>query len=188
MKTTFSKNNLFMYEVKTIKSNLKAKLLKLKTEKAKNNAKVRTQIKLNDLALKLQELRTIPKVTNIKIYVEWKKSSTWGMNPHAEVYVSNGKDYERLQGMASGCGYDKLSAAIATALNQSDLLKGTLLQRIRKLNAINVTTYNGTYAIYKNLSFMGGVGVTPQITLFRELGYKVDHFSSNTSDTIIITK
>lgn len=49
------------------------------------------------------------------ISVEWKKSKTWGANPHATITG----DQVRTFGRASGCGYDKLSAAIAQAMNEN---------------------------------------------------------------------
>lgn len=51
----------------------------------------------------------------INICVEWKKSATWGVNANAEIETNAGK----YSGYASGYGYDKESAAIAEALNQS---------------------------------------------------------------------
>ena len=49
-------------------------------------------------------------ITHISINVEWTRNTTWGYNPHATVYTSNG---DATEGRASGCGYDKESAAIA---------------------------------------------------------------------------
>lgn len=47
------------------------------------------------------------------LVIRWVRNSTWGWNPHAELYVGG----EMFTGRASGCGYDKASAAMAEALN-----------------------------------------------------------------------
>lgn len=64
-----------------------------------------------------------PKFTGLKVDVEWRKSHTWGDVPTAEcrVFGDGPAIYEvdgvyitthRGIGRASGCGYDKLSAAV----------------------------------------------------------------------------
>ncbi len=52
-----------------------------------------------------------------KITVEWKKSRTWGNCPRvrAQVWSKSGEYFEGT-GYASGCGYDKESAAIYSAM------------------------------------------------------------------------
>ncbi len=57
------------------------------------------------------------------ISVEWKRSKMWGSNPTASGYDYNGS-YS--SGSISGCGYDKLSTAVADVLNQSLALKKAL--------------------------------------------------------------
>lgn len=76
-------------------------------------------------AQELKRLETADKagaLHSITIKVNWKKSRIWGMNPNAEAWVYS-KDAEGnmlrdgiLKGHASGCGYDKLSAAVSEAL------------------------------------------------------------------------
>lgn len=73
----------------------------------------RETIKKND---KLLRARDAAEIQNVSISVEWKRSSTWGYNPTATVTI-NGTT--RFGGTASGCGYDKETAAVAAALNQS---------------------------------------------------------------------
>lgn len=65
---------------------------------------------------KLASAEAAPDVKSIAIHVEWKRSATWGYNPHAAVIVNHTNRYT---GSASGCGYDKRTAAIADALNQN---------------------------------------------------------------------
>ena len=60
---------------------------------------------------------------HIQINVNWIKSRMWGYCPRAEVWV-RGKDAPTYYatGTASGCGYDKESAAIDSALSDSATL------------------------------------------------------------------
>ena len=68
-----------------------------------------------------------PKFTGLKVDVEWKKTHTWGDVPTAEcrvfgdgpaIYEVDGAYITTHHGIghASGCGYDKLSAAIGDGL------------------------------------------------------------------------
>lgn len=72
---------------------------------------------------KLERAAIEPDVKSVSISVEWKRSSTWGHNPHAHVVIN---DWWSYNGTASGCGYDKETAAIGSALNQSDSIKKML--------------------------------------------------------------
>lgn len=61
------------------------------------------------------------KLFEINISVHWSKSRTWGMNPHAEAWVcfedpKYGTRSAYGEDRASGCGYDKRSAAMSGAL------------------------------------------------------------------------
>lgn len=61
------------------------------------------------------------KLLEINISVHWSRSRTWGMNPHAEAWIcftdeKYGTRSAYGEGRASGCGYDKRSAAIGDAL------------------------------------------------------------------------
>ena len=50
------------------------------------------------------------------IEIVWKKNTTWGLNPHASVTI----DGITTTGRASGCGYDKASAAVVAALSKNE--------------------------------------------------------------------
>jgi hypothetical protein len=58
-------------------------------------------------------------VKSITISIEWKKSRTWGTNPHAEAQVvyHDGTHEHRGGYTCSGCGYDKESTVIANIFN-----------------------------------------------------------------------
>lgn len=59
-------------------------------------------------------------VKSMTINVEWKKSATWGGNPHATARVEY-KDggYDTFTATCSGCGYDKLSTVVGDICNQT---------------------------------------------------------------------
>lgn len=64
----------------------------------------------------------------ISIAVEYKRSRTWGWNPAATVTASlDGVRTDTTTGTASGCGYDKLSAAVCEAFSENPLLQTLLM-------------------------------------------------------------
>ena len=68
------------------------------------------------------------------ITVVWKRSSVWGHCPTVEaaatLYEGNAqRRYDTGMGHASGCGYDKRSAAVNAALHDLPLLQTLLLWR-----------------------------------------------------------
>lgn len=73
---------------------------------------------------KLERVANAPELTFISVSVDWVRSRTWGYNPYVEIRTNTGT----YRGKASGCGYDKESAAIADALNQCDSVLKALYQ------------------------------------------------------------
>lgn len=65
----------------------------------------------------LDSLEQESEVESIDIFVNWKKSYVWGYNPTAQVTIWNSERFDAT-GTASGCGYDKRSTSVASALNQ----------------------------------------------------------------------
>ena len=64
----------------------------------------------------------------ISINIEYKRSRMWEWNPTAMVTASlDGVRTDTTKGMASGCGYDKLSAAVCYAFRENPLLQTLLL-------------------------------------------------------------
>ena len=98
------------------------------------------------------------------VCVEWVRSSTWGYNPHATVYGFNAvtKDY------ASGCGYDKESAAIAGAFNTNPEIMRILYNHAENGGSFpyGVHTFAGVPA------FDGGCGVSVFYHIFDACGYE----------------
>jgi hypothetical protein len=114
----------------------------------------------------LERIANAETITAIEIYIVWKRSATWGYNPHAEITVYTKNGHKTTFDTASGCGYDKRSAAVAGALNQNDAVLKLLCDY--KENSINngVTTsrpgntdYIAYGAGYEAIPyFEGGVG------------------------------
>ena len=164
--------------VKEVKETLKNKIIK---EYQKRTEK------------ELQRIETIKNasdnIQSITISVDWVKNPTWGYNPHATIYTNNGNTTE---GSASGCGYDKESAAIAEALNKNnDILKLLYTFKNKKMTAKktnnhDILGYGSGYGVLPY--FEGGVGVSSLLNIFRELGYKITEHHTNKNDFYTINK
>lgn len=126
-------------------------------------------------------------LTYFNISVEWKRSKIWGMNPAAEGYDYSGR-YE--SGSVSGCGYDKLSTAVANVVNQSlPALKALYKVREQDVNSklSDVFGYGAGYGILPRLE--GGVGVSCYPNIFAKCGYKFRQTGSGKMyDSFEITK
>ena len=105
-------------------------------------------------------------IESINISVEWKKSATWGSNPTATVKVCYiGGSCEYFEGKASGCGYDKESAAIATALNCSYSVLKMLFSANKKDPDNKIYGYRAAKdGFFPHVS--GGVGVSCYRSVF----------------------
>lgn len=78
---------------------------------------------INKLIKKDQEIKDYKNAKHIKnmtITIEWKRSNTWGANPHGEIkgqYIDG--DYFYDDGFTcSGCGYDKESTVFSQIFNK----------------------------------------------------------------------
>jgi hypothetical protein len=76
----------------------------------------------------------------------------WGYNPSVEVRTNAG----RTTGSASGCGYDKESAAIADAFN-----KNPAIMKILFTLAENALQENSAAAWSKDIGYGSGYGAMP---------------------------
>lgn len=107
-------------------------------------------------------------VKEATISIEWKKSSTWGNCPRAEIKVQYmDGTWEGCEGYyASGCGYDKESTVVAEACN--DFFKYLLWNREDMDNS------KAPYGIRLDYDwspyFEGGVGVSCYSRIFEFLG------------------
>jgi hypothetical protein len=112
----------------------------------------------------------------IEVRVEWKKSATWGHNPHAEAWTSGG--YYNT-GKASGCGYCKESAAIGEALADSLSLQRFIIENLSKLKDEYGIELRWGLA---HLS-IGGKGVSTLLNIFKRLkGWTINEMHGQTFD------
>lgn len=134
--------------------------LKKIIKKHARRAKKATAERLQKLAE--VEAAELPQVINIS--VEWHRSSVWGYNPTAEISAERRRTY----GTASGCGYDKESAAVAAALNANPEALKVIYQYVEKGGKL---PYGAS--IWAGLpSFDGGCGVSCIRSIFEACGYE----------------
>lgn len=129
------------------------------------------------------------KVQTINISINWVRNSTWGYNPRATITTNLGTITE---GKASGCGYDKESAAIAEALNKNNnILKLLYIAKNKKMtfknnNNHDLLGYGSGYGVLPY--FEGGVGASSIMNIFKNLGYNAQEYHTDKSDFYTITK
>lgn len=112
---------------------------------------------------KIERAEAAPDIVYAHINVDWKKSATWGSNPSAEIVAQN----RRTAATASGCGYDKESAAIASAANAN-----SEIMRILYKHAENGGTFPYSVHVWAGLpTFDGGCGVSCFRNVFDACGY-----------------
>lgn len=132
---------------------------------------------------KIDTIEAAEKPESFVLWVDWKKSRTWGANPHAELIVGG----DTYRGTASGCGYDKESAAIAEVLNVCPRTLKILYDMKEKAlagdgdisneNAIGWGAGYGALPYYER-----GVGVSSLVTVLEKCGYNVKrHYSPEKS-------
>jgi len=127
------------------------------------------------------------KLVEINISVNWSRNHTWGMNPHAEAWVcfedpEYGTRSAYGEDRASGCGYDKRSAAMNGALclacKKKDDEERKTSCRLGRASIDRFVIEHGEelwkeYAIdrtpFPHLSF-GGKGTGTFTGLFRQIG------------------
>lgn len=138
---------------------------------------------------KLERAAAAGELLDVSISVEWKRNRTWGYNPTATVTVHSANGWEQFTGTASGCGYDKRTAAIGSALNQSAAVLKMLYNA--KETALNNPPEKGRYCgagyFEENTSnnslihygagygvlpyFEGGVGMSSFKGVFEKCGF-----------------
>lgn len=104
----------------------------------------------------------------LTVEINWTRNPHWGMNPTARAYA---EDADREQYItvdrASGCGYDKASAATAGALNANPKI-----MRILYDHAENGGTFAYSVHTFAGLpSFDGGCGMSCFRSVFEGCGY-----------------
>ena len=146
----------------------------------------------------LLKVAKAPELTNANISVEYRKSSTWGHCPAVEVCSDNGIT----SGYASGCGYDKESAAVAQAFNKNySFLK--VLYTLKEEGLKNgVSDYSSTACTnvdnrdiigygsgYSVLPyFEGGVGVNCFWNILEKAGYTITSYYGKNNNFYSISR
>ena len=133
----------------------------------------------------LSKIEQSKDIEQIKISVEWKKSYTWGMNPHVELSAYSCDNCYTSTASASGCGYDKESQAVAEALNSIYGIKKLLVEKIdfiKEQKPYGITTYNIIPC------FSGGVGMSCFTSFFKEINWNVSEMHGKTYDCYIFNK
>ena len=106
------------------------------------------------------------------LVIRWVRNSTWGWNPHAELFF----DGVTFTGRASGCGYDKASAAMAEALNACPAIMRALYEkedeRPERVTRREWIGYGSGYSVLP--AFEGGVGVRTLCDVLTACGFAVD--------------
>lgn len=131
----------------------------------------------------LEAVANAPKVDYITVNVEYKRSSVWGYNPAVVVITNSESDI--FTGYASGCGYDKESAAVAEAFNKSlGIMKILYTLKEKALEAgendesktactghdnRNCVGYGAGYSVIPY--FEGGVGVSCFWSILKKAGF-----------------
>lgn len=109
----------------------------------------------------------------IRVEVNWKKSSTWGSNPTAEVWADGYTSY----GPVGGCGYDKESTATAHAFNDNPVFArivatcAWLDMKESEATGRHGRTY-GYRVGYTGFIFDGGVGYSCHRQIIERAGYR----------------
>ena len=127
---------------------------------------------------KCEAIAAAADIKEITINIVWKRSSTWGYNPTATVTAYTDHTATTTTGRASGCGYDKRSAATAQAFNaQPALLK--LIYILREQDQKPYGSGAHSAAPY----YEGGVGIECYHKILALAGFeKVSDHGTKTTD------
>lgn len=151
----------------------------------------------------LDQYASAPDVISVDIFVEWKRNRTWGYNPTATVTVNTSAGTYTATGSASGCGYDKRTAAVGNALNEIDAIKkmlctckenaikaGKKSNNPLELNSNSNASYISYGAGYGVIPyFEGGVGMSSFENVFNACGFVLDHcHETDSTDYYYFTK
>lgn len=130
-------------------------------------------------------------ITTISTVIEWKRNKTWGYNPHATTTTDNGTT---TTGTASGCGYDKRTAAWGESLNDNPAMMKILYKaeekRLSKRDKPSRRDFIGYGSGYGVLPyFEGGVGESSFRRIFENLGFLFTQtVCTNSVDAYTMTK
>lgn len=150
---------------------------------------VAKQRKIEKKNNKLDEYAGASDVESVDIFVEWKRNRTWGYNPTARVNVHTNNGTFTATGTASGCGYDKESTAVGSALNDIPAIKKMLCEckenamktGKKSENPLEVNSNSNSALIAYGAGygaipyFEGGVGMSSFVGVFNACGFVLKH-------------
>ena len=157
---------------------------KLAKREAKKQAEELTRIEME---------KTQPEVKTLTITIEWRKSRTWGSNPHAHAEMTfkdnsggpwkTGFFRTETDYTCNGWGYDKESTVIAQIFNE--FMKHKLwslgIDKLRGGNGSN-DKGNAPYGIHlyseNNPHFGGGIGTSCYYRIAEYIGGTFEHIAS----------
>lgn len=129
---------------------------------------------------RLERIENAAPVESVTVRVEWHRSRTWGNNPTAYVDVCAGGRWYSATDSASGCGYDKRSAAVGGAFGKIDAMLKILCDMKEKAisDGASETASNGNLIGYGSgygaiPYYEGGVGVGCFLRILEKAGYKI---------------
>jgi hypothetical protein len=118
---------------------------------------------------RLDRVAAAPDLVFINVNVIYKRNNHWGYNPTAETQTNNGFTI----GYASGCGYDKESAAVAESFNKNDSILKVLYtikeNGLASHDNRNICGYGSGYSVIPY--FEGGVGVSSFWHILKKAGF-----------------
>lgn len=120
----------------------------------------------------------------ISINIEYKRSRMWGWNPTATVTASlAGVRTDTTTGTASGCGYDKLSAAVCYAFSENPLLQTLLMWDGWQTD----TEAYGPHVVQNQEWSFGGMGMSALLRHLRANGCHVTETLDKQCDPVAYT-
>lgn len=138
---------------------------------------------------KIDDILSAADFKKLEIKTDWVKSYTWGFNPHAAAWCLTSNGWENSRGSASGCGYDKISAAYNTCLREFKsiykLLYIMLLNKwdgasnIGRNNPLPYGVYMGRDGLYLALN---GCGLSSVVNALEWCGLKVETIGGKSWD------
>lgn len=146
----------------------------------------KTDKEILELAKKLEEVAAASEFLGADVSVEWKRSATWGKNPQATTKIKTANGTTVVTGSpVSGCGFDKLSEAVARALNASNAVKKVLYQKFEETlqndPAASLRDVLGYGSGYELPEFEGGCGVSTFREIFKNCGFLFEEVASGSS-------
>lgn len=164
----------------------KQKSLKEQKEILFKKLQKRKEKEILQLSKKLKEVAAAPEFLGAVVSVEWKRSTVWGKNPTATAKIKTANGTTVLTGSpVSGCGFDKLSEAVARALNASNALKKVLYQKFEEAlqndPAASLRDVLGDGSGYELPALEGGCGVSTFREIFKNCGFVFEEVASGSS-------